>query len=121
MKKLFILVCLLLGSICNASECLRFAIDDSNIYLQLKQEDVLKLSPNVDSAGQHIVEMNLTSKGQARVEKFTGENIGKQVAIYLGDLQVFDSILITEPLNTSSKIDLTAKDEYISDILLSCK
>ncbi len=121
MKKLFILICLFFGSVCNASECIRFAIDNSNIQLQLKQEDVLQLSPNVDAAGHHIVELNLTSRGQIKVEKFTGENIGKQVIIYLGDLQVYDSIPITEPLKASSKINWTAKDEYISDILMSCK
>ncbi|MFW5443144.1 MAG: hypothetical protein ACKE51_02405 [Methylococcaceae bacterium] len=122
MKRLFILICLVwFAGVCNASECLRFVIDDSDRYLQLEQEDVLKLSPNIDAEGNHIVELHLTNKGQLRVEKFTEKNIGEYVAIYLGKLKVFYSVLIMEPLKAASKIDMTAEDEYISDILMSCK
>ena len=121
-KKLFILMYLVwFSSVCNASECLRFIIDNSDRYLQLKQEDVHKLSPNVDAGDNHIVELYLTNKGQLRVEKFTEKNIGEYVAIYLGKLQVFDSVQIMEPLKAASKIDMTADNEYISDILISCK
>ncbi len=125
MKKLLFLICLItwgcsisLG-VSNASDCLRFVVNDKE-FLQFEKEDIRDTEPNVDADGKNLVEIKFTDQGQLRLKEFTKKNIGKNLSIYSNDLLVSDSIPIRTTLDTKTLLLIT-KDEYISSILMGCK
>ncbi|MCF6203196.1 MAG: hypothetical protein L3J59_05915 [Methylococcaceae bacterium] len=125
MKKLLISIFLIwcgyfisLG-VSNASDCLRFVINDKE-FLQLEKEDVQEIEPNVDAEGKNLVEVKFTDQGQLRLKEFTEKNIGNTLLVYFNDLLVSESIPIRMVLDTKTLLLIT-KDEYISSILMGCK
>ncbi len=125
MKKLLISICLVLCGcfislgVSNASDCLRFVINDKE-FLQFEKEDVHEIEPNVDAEGKNLVEVKFTDQGQLRLKEFTEKNIGNTLLVYSNDLLVSDSIPIRMALDTKTLLLIT-KDEYISSILMGCK